>query len=167
MRILATIAVLACTCLTVQAKETLYRCAHNSSNEEISLTLKSEDGATTITIGSKNGNRTYFVSETTPGTYRGESKNSEAPEAFSSLELDRFSSELRVQERVSYAVTKVLADVCRKNISVAECRTMVGKVSEADIFLCGTTADGQCPRWLAGVNTYFGAALYKCRPAGG
>ena len=101
MRILAAIAVLACTCLSAQAKETLYRCAHNSSNEEISLTLKSEDGATTITIGSKNGNRIYFVSETTPGTYRADSKNSEAPEAFSSLELDRFSSELRVQERVS------------------------------------------------------------------
>lgn len=165
MRILIAITILVCAALSAQAKETLYRCAHSSSSEEIALTLQSEGNTTTIAIRSKNGDRTYFVSETTPGTYKAESKNTEAPEAFSSLELDRFSHELRVQERIPHTVTKVLADVCRRGISVAECRTMVSKVSEADAFLCGTTADGQCPRWLAGVNTYFGAALYKCRPA--
>ncbi|MET0868432.1 MAG: hypothetical protein ABWY35_10045, partial [Pseudorhodoplanes sp.] len=72
--------------------------------------------------------------------------------------------DLRLQERVSQATIAVLADVCRRNVSVTDCRTMMSKVSEADAFLCGTTADGQCPRWLAGMNTYRGAARYLCRP---
>jgi hypothetical protein len=163
MRILAAI-ILTATCATAHAKEDHFRCKHDSSNEEISMAIKSEPSSTTIVIRSRDGMRTYFVSQSTSIMYKAETKNSEAPEAFSSIEIDRLSGDLRIQERISYASTKVLAEVCRSNLPVAECRTMMSKVSEADVFLCGTTADGQCPRWLAGMNTYRGAARYVCQP---
>ncbi len=157
--------VLILSCATAQAKDTDFRCKHDSSNEEISLTVEGGASPAAITIRSRDGTRTYFVSESSALTFKAETRNSEAPEAFSSLELDRMSGDLRLQERISYASTKVLADVCRRNLSVAECRTMISKVSDQDAFLCGTTADGQCPRWLAGMNTYRGAARYLCQPA--
>jgi hypothetical protein len=163
MRTLAAILLLL-TCASAQAKDAYYRCKHDSSNEEISMAIQGEAPSTTITIRSRDGIRTYFVSQSSALTYQAETKNSDAPEAYSSLELDRLSGDLRLQERISQAAVGVLADVCRKNISVTDCRTMMSKVSEPDAFLCGTTADGQCPRWLAGMNTYRGAARYLCRP---
>lgn len=164
MKILAAILSILFACGIAQAKDSFYRCKHDSSNEEISLAVRSDGTSTTILVRSRNGDRTYYVTKTTPVSYEADTKNVNAPEAFSSLELDRLSGDLRVQERIPNAVTKVLAEACKGNIPVSECNTMMSKVSAEHAFLCMTTQDGQCPRWTAGLNTFKGAARYLCRP---
>ena len=147
---------------SAQAKDTFYRCGHDSSYEEISMAIQNDGSATEILIRSQNGDRTYYITKTAPLSYRAETKNSSAPEAYSSLELDRVSNELRIQERISDATASVLAEVCKRNIPISECKAMVDKVNDQHAFLCMTIQDGQCPRWIAGVNTFKGTARYLC-----
>jgi hypothetical protein len=131
---------------------------------ESSLIIKSEDSAAKeLVFPWKTDADSFFIEKTTEMYYVANNTNPEAPEAHSTIELNRVTGEFTIINRRPRAVVTLLMSICERRVPPTECRERVDRIPGGSWIDCLAIAnDVACPG-LSQNSNISGRFRYQCR----